>query len=72
MKHILIFVTLLTTILTFSFFDKVNLNPKSGALCLDGSPGAFYKYEPDNPQTAPNKLLIMFEYPPTGTGWCST
>lgn len=46
--------------LQMNLFNLELLNNKNGAVCLDGSPPAIYTYEPDDPEKAPNKLLIYF------------
>lgn len=64
---ILIF-SLLSLCQAITFFSLVRLPTKNGAMCLDGSPGAIYIYEPEDISKAPNKILIMFEWAPNG--WC--
>ena len=54
--------------LAITFFRKVEFSNKTGALCLDGSPGGLYTYEPEDTSKTPNKLLIMLEWAPNG--WC--
>jgi hypothetical protein len=60
--------TLCLGTLQFNLFNLEMLNNKTGATCLDGSSPAIYTYEPDEPEKAPNKLLIYFEWAPNG--WC--
>lgn len=48
-------------IFSATVYEKVVLPASSGALCLDGSPGAYYLSQGD-----PNKILLSFE----GGGWC--
>ena len=57
---------LLTVTTSIEMFNLVKLNPKSRALCLDGSPGAYYLWSDEIKGV--NKLLVMFEDTPTG--WC--
>jgi len=60
MYKILLFATLILLASTQHIYQKFVLEDKS-ALCLDGSPGAYYIYKGD-----PAKVLLFFE----GGGWC--
>ena len=44
--------------------NKVVLNPKGDALCLDGTPGAYYISEGSGVNK--NKFILFFQ----GGGWC--
>ena len=58
-KTLLLITSLAVLTLQFNFFGIETLSNKTGAVCLDGSPAAFYIYEPDVTKP-PNKLLIFF------------
>jgi hypothetical protein len=57
---------LLLTVLSIqsSVFTKVTLDPNGDALCLDGTPGAYYFSEGSGINST--KFVIWFE----GGGWC--
>ena len=60
MYKALLFATLVLIASTQHLYQKVLLSDTT-ALCLDGSPGAYYIYKGD-----PAKVLMFFE----GGGWC--
>lgn len=57
---ILLIILIITAVSASLVYQKVVLEDKD-ALCLDGSPGAYYIYQGD-----PKKVLIFIE----GGGWC--
>lgn len=64
MKHIvLLFLVITLAASQAAVLHKVLLKDP-GALCLDGSPGAYYILK----GTAPERIIVYFE----GGGWCGS